>query len=96
MAKFDSKKLLKTLTASQGSILVPHIDRYLNEKKFPPTWNIVIPNFKERDPYYHPSGDCFLSPTDLWKKRQGLLMSKLHYSAPLTAGTCGTATFRTF
>ncbi len=89
MAKFDSKKLLKTLTASQGSILVPHIDRYLNEKKFPPTWNIVIPNFKERDPYYHPSGDCFLSPTDLWKKRQGLLMSKPVNAALQRTFDCG-------
>ena len=73
MPKFDSKKLLKTLTAGQGSILVPHIDKYLNAAKFPPEWNITIPNRRASDPYYHPSSDCFLSPTDLWKKRQGLL-----------------------
>ena len=89
MAKFDSKKLLKTLTAGQGSILVPHIDRYLLEGKFPREWNITIPNFRESDPYFHPSGDCFLTPTDLWKKRKGLLIPKPINAALRRTFDCG-------
>ena len=76
MVKFDSKKLLKTLTANQGSILVPHIDSYFRARDFPKVWNIEIRNYKGSDGYYHPSSDCFMTPLDLWKKKKGLLISK--------------------
>lgn len=91
MAKFDSKKLLKTLTANQGSILVPHIDNFLinKRKEFPSTWEITIPNFKAGDGYYHPSSDCFLSSQDLWKKRKGLLLQKPINAALQKTFDCG-------
>jgi len=90
MAKFDSKKLLKTLTAGQGSILVPHIESHLTKREnFPEKWVIEIPNFKKGDGYYHPSGDCFTSPTDLWKKKKGLLLHKPVNAALQRTFDCG-------
>jgi hypothetical protein len=65
MKKFDSKKLMKSLTAGQGNILAPHIDTYLSKRNFPPVWQITIPNMKAHDSYFHPSGDCFTTPLNL-------------------------------
>jgi hypothetical protein len=76
VAKFDSKKLLKTLTAGQGSILAPHLDEYLKKGKFPPEFTITISNRREPDPYFHPSSDCYTPPIELWKRRKGLLISR--------------------
>lgn len=65
--------LLRTLTINKGAILVPHIDAYLSAGKFPETWDIQIPNFKEKDEYWHPSSHCFLTPADLWRHKKGQL-----------------------
>lgn len=76
MTKFDSKKLMKTLTAGHGTILVPHINAYQARAKFPPVWNIEIRNEKPDDGKFHPSSDAFTPPLDLWKKKKGLLLGQ--------------------
>lgn len=77
----DQKKLLRTLTINHGQILVPYIDSYLAAGKFPKTWNITVPNFKEKDNYFHPSSDCFASPRDLYLAKTGVS----HYPKPTAA-----------
>jgi hypothetical protein len=74
-SKFNSAKLLKTLTSSKGSMLPPHIDRYLAAGKFPRQWVVTINNFREKDDYFHPSGDCYAEPIDLWRVRKGVAPS---------------------
>lgn len=71
---FDSKKLLKTLTAGHGTILVPHINAYQARANFPAVWNIEIRNQKPEDGHFHPSSDAFAPPLDLWKAKKGLLL----------------------
>lgn len=68
---FDSKKLLKTLTAGRGAILVPHIEAYQARGKFPPEWHITISNTKADDGFFHPSSHCLLSPLALYNDRMG-------------------------
>lgn len=70
----DKKKLLKSLTASRGSILVPHIEAYQRRAKFPERWEIEIRNFKASDGHFHPSGDCFTPPRDLWFQKKGMII----------------------
>ena len=65
-------KLLRRLTVNHGALLIPHIEAYQTAGKFPPTWNIQIENFKEKDDHFHPSSHCFLPPIDLWRQRKGL------------------------
>ncbi len=69
---FDSKKLLKTLTAGRGAILAPHIEAYQSKANFPPVWNIEIQNYKLDDGHFHPSSDAFATPLQMWQARQGL------------------------
>jgi hypothetical protein len=69
---FDSRKLLKTLTAGQGSILVPHIEAYQSRGKFPEKWDIEIRNYKKGDKYFHPSSHCFTPPLELWQQMKGM------------------------
>ena len=76
MNKFDSKKLLRTLTVGRGSILVPHIEAYQQRGKFPEKWEIEIRNVKKDDGHFHPSSDAFMPPRDLWLKMQGRLIGK--------------------
>lgn len=70
----DRKKLLKTLTAGRGSILVPHIESYQARGKFPETWDVQIRNHKPRDNHFHPSSHCFTPPHDLWLAMRGQLI----------------------
>jgi hypothetical protein len=70
----DSKKLLRSLTVGRGTILVPHIESYQRRATFPKTWEITIPNYKEGDPHFHPSSDCFASPDNLWLAKKGRLL----------------------
>jgi hypothetical protein len=68
----DTRKLLRTLTIGQGSILVPHIEAYQDRGVFPPTWDITIVNEKPDDGHFHPSSEC-LTPVDvLWRQKKGL------------------------
>lgn len=69
MVKFDLREFAKELT--RGQILVPHIDRYQDAGEFPETWNVEIRNYKEPDPYFHPSGDTFTPPEQLAKEKLG-------------------------
>lgn len=69
MAVVDLKAIWKEMT--QGYILVPHINRYQDAGEFPETWNVEIRNYKESDPYFHPSGDTFTSPEQLAKEKLG-------------------------
>lgn len=71
---FDSKKLLKTLTAGRGSILVPHIEQYQYRGKFPETWQIEIRNSKPHDGFFHPSSDAFAPPSVLYQSMRGMLI----------------------
>lgn len=64
-----NRSLLKNL--NQGFILVPHINRYQDRGEFPDTWNIEIRNFKGTDSYFHPSGDCYESISNLYLKLTG-------------------------
>ena len=68
--KFDSKKLLRTLTIGQGSILIPHIETYQSQGNFPDKWIIEINNFKKDDGHFHPSSDALLSPKELWDRKK--------------------------
>jgi hypothetical protein len=70
----DKKKLLKTLTAGRGAILVPHIEAYQARGKFPETWDIEIRNYKESDKHFHPSSHCFAYPRDIWLAMQDRLI----------------------
>jgi hypothetical protein len=69
MAKFTLRKLAKDL--QRNDILVPHIDLYQSKGKFPDVWNIEIRNTKDPDPYFHPSGDCFTDPVQLYLEKTG-------------------------
>lgn len=71
----DSKKLLKSLTAGRGSILVPHIEAYQRRASFPDKWEIEIRNFKPSDGHFHPSSDAFTPPIDLFLQKKGLIVS---------------------
>lgn len=73
---FDSKKLMKSLTAGHGAILVPHIEAYQQRAKFPDVWNVEIRNTREKDTHFHPSGDCYAKPIDLWLARKGRLIGR--------------------
>lgn len=73
---FDSKKLRKTMTAGHGAILVPFIDAYQAQAKFPPTWDIEIRNSKPSDGHFHPSSDAFTPPHDLWLVKQDRLIHR--------------------
>jgi len=75
MSKFNSKKLLKTLTAGRGAILAPHINEYQRRGKFPKEWNFTISNYREDDGHFHPSTDAFLKPSILYLAKKGLLLS---------------------
>lgn len=69
MPKLDVKKLLKQL--DRNDKLVPHINMYQDKGEFPPVWNIQIHNVKAPDPYFHPSGDCFTDPVELYLQKTG-------------------------
>jgi hypothetical protein len=71
---FDSKKLRKSMMTGRGSILIPHIETYQRAAKFPETWNIQIRNRKDPDGFFHPSGDCFTPPSQLYKQLKGQLI----------------------
>ena len=73
---FDSKKLMRSLTAGHGAILVPHIEAYQQRAKFPDKWYIEVRNDRQPDPHFHPSTDCFSSPHDLWLYRKGRLIPR--------------------
>lgn len=64
----DPKKFIRNLTVGRGSILVPHLDAYLSRDDLPDV-PIVIGRNKEPDPYFHPSGDCFRDPWDLFVEK---------------------------
>jgi len=73
MAKFNSGKLLKTLTSGQGAILTPHIDAYQERGKFPPKWEIDILNEKPKRADNLPilrfrATDALLTPEELFEK----------------------------
>lgn len=61
----------------RGTILVPHIDAYLERGVFPDTWEITIKNKKEAREYgdakirFSAGSDALLSVTDLYKKIKG-------------------------
>lgn len=74
MSKFDSKKLLRTLSVGRGTILVPHIESYQSRGKFPPTWQIEIRNEKVSDGYYHPSSHALTPVKRLWQEKKGLIL----------------------
>lgn len=63
--KLNLKKLVK------NELLVPHLDAYQEAGKFPPVWNVEIRNYKEPDPHFHPSGDCFTNPVQLYMEKTG-------------------------
>jgi len=69
----DSRKLRKTMTAGQGAILVPLIEKYQQKARFPEKWDIEIQNVKKNDGHFHPSSHCFTDPYDLWLYKQGRL-----------------------
>lgn len=71
----DSKKLMRTLTVGRGAILSPLIDEYQRRGKFPEYWDIRVPNEKEWDEHFHPSGDCFTNVETLVLQKQKLLTS---------------------
>lgn len=70
----DTKKLLRTMTIGQGSILVPHINAYQDRGKFPDAWNITLPQWTSSgtSKYFRPSRDCFTPPKQLWLEKKGL------------------------
>lgn len=72
----DPSKLLRTLVKGGGSILVPHIDAYLERDDFPDTWEIIIPNYKTDDGFYHPSSHAFTDPRWLYYDRVGARSGK--------------------
>lgn len=43
---------------AKKELFIPHIERYLNKADFPAVWNFPIVPSKEKDSYFHPSGDC--------------------------------------
>lgn len=72
-------KLLKKLAS--GELLVPYIDIYQNEGKFPPVWNIQIDNNKRvPDLAFHPSSDCFATPSQLYARLNGQEPKKIPFS----------------
>lgn len=85
----DSKKLLKSLTAGRGSILVPHIEAYQRRSKFPDTWEIEIRNSKPGDGHFHPSSDAFTPPLDLWMQKKGMVLPSLISPALRRTFDCG-------
>jgi hypothetical protein len=64
--------LLRTLTINDGAILVPFIEAYQTVGKFPLVWDIEIVNYKPSDSFFHPSGDCFTPPQQLWREKKGI------------------------
>ena len=68
----DQKSLLRTLTIGIDSILVPYIDRYLAQGEFPDDLEMVLNRNKASDPYFHPSGDCFTPPRNLYLQKTGM------------------------
>lgn len=81
--------LLRTLTINDGAILTPHIESYQSHGKFPPVWNIEIVNYKEKDQFFHPSGDCFTPPQQLWREKMGLASKPPISSALRRTFDCG-------
>ena len=71
----DSKKLMRTLTVGRGAILSPLIDEYQRRGKFPEYWDIRVPNEKEWDAHFHPSGDCFTDPETLFLQKTQAIKS---------------------
>jgi hypothetical protein len=67
---------VRSLTVNQGQILAPLIDQYLARAKFPPTWELVIENFREPDPHFHPSSDCYTDPYTLYLDKTDQLKSR--------------------
>lgn len=86
---FDSKKLRKSMMSGRGSILVPHIERYQWQGKFPKVWNIEIRNDKQPDGYFHPSSDAFMPPTMLHKSMRGMLIKAKPSPALRRTFDCG-------
>lgn len=74
---------------NNGAILIPHIEAFLAAGKFPKTWDVTIPNLKEKDDFYHPSSHCFMSPLDLWSYRKGQLAGRPISSALRKTFDCG-------
>ena len=81
--------LLRTLTINDGAILVPHIEAYQSRGKFPEVWDIQIVNYKPGDNYFHPSGDCFTPPLQLWREKKGLAPKPPISSALRRTFDCG-------
>lgn len=86
---FDSKKLLKTLTAGRGAILVPHIEQYQYRGKFPKKWKIEIRNEKLPDGHFHPSSDAFTPPSVLYQSLRGMLIHSKPSPALRRTFDCG-------
>lgn len=85
----DSKKLLKSLTAGRGSILAPHIETYQRKGKFPKSWQIEVRNYKEKDDHFHPSGDCFTDPLNLYYQKKGMIIPEVISPALRRTFDCG-------
>lgn len=68
----DQKSLLRTLTIGIDSVLVPYIDRYLAQGSFPDELHMTLERNKAPDPYFHPSGDCFTPPRNLYLQKTGV------------------------
>lgn len=49
------------------------IDAYQARGKFPPKWEIEIRNDRQADPHFHPSGDCYADPLNLYLDKIGQL-----------------------
>jgi hypothetical protein len=64
----DAKKLIKSLGYTQGLILAPHLDRFLEQNNdFSP--ELKIGGVKEDDGHFHPSYHCQMTVEELVKDR---------------------------
>jgi hypothetical protein len=86
---FDSKKLRKTMMSGRGAILVPLIDSYQRQAKFPEKWNIEIRNTKEPDGHFHPSSHAFAPPSLLCQDMKGMLLHSKPSPALRRTFDCG-------
>lgn len=86
---FDSKKLRKSMMSGRGSILVPFIERYQWQAKFPETWDVQIRNYKPSDGFFHPSSDAFAPPSMLYKAHKKMLIQTKPSPALRRTFDCG-------
>ena len=92
----DTKKLSRSLMLGRGSILVPHIDAYLERGKFPPEWNLTIKNDKETRDYgeakirFSAGSDAIPAASELYKKVTGQLIPEKISAQTRRTFDCGT------